>query len=169
MLHGPIREYWGAPVARPAGIGRLRVAGAFHHLAFGVHRGLIQLERSRRIHDAIIFAVADQHRAANLLCPALESVIAEHFAGVRQVARTDDPAHPLLNGRQIFEKILPQIVGTAAHKRCRHARLIASGPGHAIAAHADTLQADLLCIDVGSSLQIINHRLDYAIGIWRQM
>jgi len=59
MLGRPVLKNRRTQIARSSGICRLVVAGAFHHLALGTCRSLIETEGSLRIHDAVVFAVAD--------------------------------------------------------------------------------------------------------------
>ena len=53
----------------------LRVAGAFDHFAFGIHCGFVQFESAGRVHDAIVFAVADEHGTLDSVGAAFESVV----------------------------------------------------------------------------------------------
>src|SRR5580698_11101949 len=103
MLRRPVRERRWPHRSWTARVGGLSMARAFHHFAFRIHRRLIQPESSLRVHNAVILAIADQHWAFDAIGSTLHVVFRELLPGVRQIARSDDPAHPLLDRRIVIK------------------------------------------------------------------
>src|SRR4051812_42091413 len=89
----------------------LAVADAVHHLALRVRGFLVEAERAAWVHDAIVVAEADQHRAFDVVGASFEGEVADLAPCILEVAGPEEPANPLLDRRVIVEEIVAEIEG----------------------------------------------------------
>src|SRR5437773_10107015 len=118
------------------------MAESREHVALRVDRRLIETIRALRIDDAIVAAVANEHRRLDLVRPALERVIAQLPSRIGEIARADDPPDSILNRRIVVEQIGTEIERSGGHGDRLDARLTARRAGGAPSAHAHPGDAD---------------------------